>query len=76
MYRCIVGFRTMGPVDILSPAGGQLGTMRVFEHWPPGSLCGEGGSGGGEELSWQPVASRVPSLARAHGVSQRHLTLP
>lgn len=41
MYRCIVGFFTMGPVDILSLLGGQLGTIRVLEHWPPGSLHGE-----------------------------------
>lgn len=52
MYRCSVGFRTMEPVDILSPLGGQPGTMRVLEDWPTGILrggrqrCGAGGGRG------------------------------
>lgn len=84
MYRCIVGFRTMGPVDILSLAGGQPGTMRVLEHWPPGSLCGEGdssalqaSSGGGEVPgAMLPAQPHHPSPPGCLGMCQPCTSLP
>lgn len=82
MYRCIVGFRTMGPVDILSLSGGQPGTMRVLEHWPPGSLCGVGDSSAlqasrGKVPGATPQAQpRRPSPLGCLGTRQPRTSLP
>lgn len=68
MYRCSVGFRTMELLDILSPAGGQPGTISVLEHWLPGILHG-GDSGGMQRAAPGTWHSLQPELRAGLGMS-------